>query len=118
MTLAAALVAAALVQDGPAVDLSKYDAACGVKVERKGAALEAAWSAGDAGPRSVAFNLSPGAPLFASLAAGNAVLARDVRPVYLVTTGSRTERAGERYIFFDKPASRPTKTHTAALDLA
>jgi hypothetical protein len=114
---ALALALAAAPPQGAPVDLSKYDAGCGVTVERRGDALEARWAAADGTPFAAAFRLSPGSPLVASLAAGNAVLARDVRPVYIVTTGSRTERANERYIFFDKPAARPTKSHVASLDL-
>jgi hypothetical protein len=102
------LLALALLQD---VDLSKHDPACGVRLERKDGALRAEWDAG-----AVAFDLS-GGPLFASLEAGGKVLARGVRPAYEITVGSRIERANERYIFFDKPALRPRKTHRADLAL-
>ncbi len=97
------------------VDLSRHDAASGVRVERRGAAPRAEWTA-DGRALAATFDLS-GGPLLASLEAGGAVLARGVRPSYEVVTGSRTERANERYIFFDKPATRPTTRHAAALDL-
>jgi hypothetical protein len=109
------LIAALLLAQDLPVDLSRHDPACGVALERRGTSLRAAWSA-DGREHAVTFDLS-GGPLLAALEAGGAVLARGVRPAYEVTTGSRTERANERYIFFDKPASRPTKRHAAALEL-
>jgi len=120
MTLAAlALLAAALgPQEGVAVDLTKYDAACGVRVERKGKSLEAVWTA--EGRRCAArLSLEAGRPLFETLETGDAVLVRDVRPAYVVTVGSRKAPVNERerYVFFDKPASRPSQAHAAALDL-
>lgn len=102
--------------DAP-VDLSRFDAASGIRVERQGASLRVEWPAGGPKPSAAAFSLDPSKPLFESLEAGGVAVARQVRPVFTVTTGSRTERANERYIFFDKPASRPTQTHDAVLDL-
>ncbi|HEX7901170.1 MAG TPA: hypothetical protein VF950_25655 [Planctomycetota bacterium] len=96
-----------------AVDLSRHDDACGVKIERKNDVLRASWDGGHA----VEFSLEPGRPLLASLEANGAVVARGLAPRFRVTTGSRVERPNERYIFFDKPAKRPTSSHDAALEL-
>jgi hypothetical protein len=115
MIFAAALLAALAPQDPPPTDFSAYDPACGVRVERRGSRLEASWDAGGVA-YGAAFDLAPGAPLLARLTAGGAVLARGVRPVYAVTAGSRAVRPAERYIFFDKPASRPHARHEAALE--
>ena len=98
------------------VDLSRFNPASGVQIERAGATLRAEWTA-DAKRCAAVFSLEPARPLLESLEAGGTTVARGVRPVFAVTTGSRTERANERYIFFDKPASRPTQTHEATLDL-
>jgi hypothetical protein len=115
MIFATALLAALAPQDPPPTDFSAYDPACGVRVERRGSRLEASWDAGGVA-YGAAFDLAPGAPLLARLTAGGAVLARGVRPVYAVTAGSRAVRPAERYIFFDKPASRPHARHEAALE--
>src|SRR6185295_2933714 len=118
MTFALALLAC--LQDPVAVDLSRYDAACGVKIERKERALRVEWPAGGGASRAATFSLDPAKPLIASLEADGKELARDLRPVYTVTTGARVSRPGERYVFFDKPADQkngPVKVHEAALDL-
>jgi hypothetical protein len=115
-----ALVALLLLQDPVAVDLSRYDAACGVKIERKERTLRVEWPAGGGATRAATLALEPGRPLFASLEAGGKVLARDVRPEYRVTTGARVSRPNERYVFFDKPADRkngPVKEHDATFEL-
>jgi hypothetical protein len=114
MSILLPLLAAASQQ----VDLSKYDPACGVAIERREKVLEAAWSDSGGARLAAAFSLENGKPLLAWLRIGDSVLARDVRPAYTVTVGSRTERANERYIFFDKPVSRPHAAHAASLDLA
>ena len=98
-----------------AVDLSRHDPACGVRLERRAGGLRAEWTADGGVACAATFALAPGAPLLSSLEAGGKVLARDVDPRYVVTVGTRIERANERYIFFDKPAKRPTKRHEAAL---
>ncbi len=98
------------------VDLAGYDAACGIRVERAGKTLRAEWTASGGERLAAAFDLS-GGPLLASLEVDGAAVARGIRPSYVVTTGSRTERAAERYIFFDKPAGRATKRQKASLDL-
>jgi hypothetical protein len=92
-----------LLQAGEPVDFSKYDPACGVKVEQRGGTLRAEWPAG-ASTCAAVFALDASAPLLAALEAGGRTLARDVRPTFTVTTGARVRRPGERYIFFDKPA--------------
>jgi hypothetical protein len=117
MTFAAILLC--VLQEPAAVDLSRYDAGCGVKIERRDRALRVEWSAGGSA-RAATFSLDPSKPLIDSLEAGGRELARDVRPVYVVTTGARVSRPAERYIFFDKPADQkngPVKTHEAVLDL-
>jgi hypothetical protein len=117
MTFAVVLICA--LQQPVAVDLSRYDAGCGVKIEQRDRALRVEWSAGGSA-RAATFSLDPSKPLIESLEAGGRELARDVRPVYVVTTGARVSRPAERYIFFDKPADQkngPVKTHEAVLDL-
>jgi hypothetical protein len=62
----------------------------------------------------------PGAPLFSALALGQRTLASELNPVFLLTTGARVKRPGERYIFFDKPADEkngPVKHFVGTLDL-
>ena len=115
-----ALVALLSLQDPVAVDLSRYDAACGVKIERKDRALRVEWPAGGGATRAATLALDPSKPLFAALEADGKELARDVRPGYRVTTGARLSRPNERYIFFDKPAAAkngPVRAHDAALEL-
>ncbi len=112
------VVALAAAQEIP-VDVSNYRAECGVKIERKGDALRAEWTA-DGSPFAATFRLAKGRPLLESMEARGAVIARDLQPAWIVTTGARIDRANERYIFFDKPATQkngPVKTHAAALDL-
>lgn len=118
MTITFAVVLA--LQDPVAVDLVRYDSKCGVKIERREHALRVEWPAGAGAVRAAAFSLDPAKPLFASLEVDGREIARDVRPVFIVTTGKRVSRPGERYIFFDKPADQnngPVFTHEATLDL-
>jgi hypothetical protein len=115
-----AIVAFISLQDPVAVDLSRYDATCGVRIERKERTLRVEWPAGGGSTRAATFALDPSKALIASLEADGRELARDVRPAYVVTTGARVSREGERYIFFDKPASQkngPVKVHEVALAL-
>ena len=112
------VLAFAAAQEIP-VDASNYRAECGVKIERKGDTLRAEWTA-DGSPFAATFRLAKDKPLLESLEAKGAVVARDLRPVWIVTTGARIDKANERYIFFDKPATQkngPVRTHSAALDL-
>src|SRR5687768_8749149 len=111
------LLAAALVVSSPSVDLSRHNPACGIRVSQQGRALTAEWKGAEGEPRSIVFSLDPAKPLFESLLVRGAAVARDVRPVFTITTGSRVERPNERYIFFDKPVTRPTQTSVATLDL-
>jgi hypothetical protein len=114
MLITALFLAAAL--ETP-VDLSRIDPAAEIRIERRETSLRATWAADGGKPCAAVFSLDPAKPLFESLEAGGVTIVREVRPVFTVTTGSRTERPNERYIFFDKPAARPTKTHAAVLDL-
>ncbi len=101
-------------------DLSKLDPACGVKITQSGRELRAEWPAGGASRRAATFNLDASKPLIAALEADGAVLARDVRPVFAITTGTRVQRPGERYIFFDKPADQkngPVRQHETTLEI-
>jgi hypothetical protein len=118
MPLIAALILA--LQGGDAVDLSKFDPACGVRIEQRNRELHVEWSAGAESTRAATFNLDPSKPLIASLLAGGKTLARDVRPIYTITTGARVQRPSERYVFFDKPADQkngPMRTHETAVDV-
>jgi hypothetical protein len=102
----------------PSVDLSGYDAACGVRISRRGDALRAEWNA-DGLPCAATFRLARNRPLLESLELKGAPVARGLQPVWLVTTGARIDRPNERYIFFDKPATGkngPVKTHVSELD--
>ncbi|MBM3836741.1 MAG: hypothetical protein FJ398_02055 [Verrucomicrobia bacterium] len=105
-----------LALDAP-VDLSRFDPASGIRIERQGSSLRAEWAADGEKRHAAVFSLDPTKPLFGSFEVAGVAVMRDVRPVLTITTGSRTERANERYIFFDKPASRPTQTHEANFDL-
>lgn len=110
-----ALLAAA---PGIAVDSSRYDPDCGIRIVRRDASLRVEWAGTDRQSCVAVFSLDPAKPLFELLQANGIAVAHDVRPVFTVTTGSRTERANERYIFFDKPASRPAHVHEAVFDLS
>jgi len=116
-----ALAVALSLQDQITVDLSRYDAACGVRIEKKDRALRVEWPAGAGSSRAATFALDPAKPLISSLEADGKELARDVRPQYRVTTGARVSRPNERFVFFDKPADQkngPVKAHDAALELS
>jgi len=102
------------------LDLSRYDPACGVVIRQQAGGLEARWSSADGSPCAVEFSLKPNTPLLRSLALGGKVLAEQVQPVFLLTTGARVPRPGVKYIFFDKPATGkngPVKHFTATIDL-
>ena len=92
--------------DASQVDFSHYHPASGIDVRQEGERLRAGWSAADATPLGVEFSLNTNAPLIASLEIGGHVLARQVQPVFLITTGARVQRPGVKYIFFDKPADQ------------
>jgi len=93
-------------QSEQSVDLSRYDPACGVRIEQRNRELRVEWPAGAGSTRSATFNLDPSRPLIAALEADGKTLARDIRPRYTLSTGARIQRPGERYIFFDKPADQ------------
>ena len=119
MMLALAVVVS--LQDQITVDLSRYDATCGIRVEKQDRALRVEWPAGAGSTRAATFALDPAKPLIASLEADGKELARDVRPEYRVSTGARVSRPNERDVFFDKPADQkngPVKAHDATLALA
>jgi hypothetical protein len=105
------------------VDLSRHDPACGVRVERRGDVLRAEWETTDGFRCAAGFRLAGEGPLIAALETAPAAdapfapLAKDIRPEVVLVVGSRTERANERYIFFDKPAKRPHDRIAAVLDL-
>lgn len=99
------------------VDFSGYDPTCGVRVAQREAAVEVTWSGAEGEARAAVFSLEKDKPLIAALEANGVTIAREVRPVFTVTTGSRVERPNERYIFFDKPVTRPTKQHVAELNM-
>jgi hypothetical protein len=103
-------------QSGPSIDLSDFDPSCGIKIEASPGEVRVEWPAGAGSTRSATFHLDPSKPLIASLEADGKLLARNVRPLYIVSTGARVRRPGERYIFFDKPADQkngPVKTQEA-----
>jgi hypothetical protein len=102
------------------VDLSGFDPSCGVRIEHRNQQLFVEWPAGAESLRSATFNLDSSKPLIARLDADGKPIARDIRPVYILTTGTRVRRDGERYIFFDKPADQkngPVKTTEAAFEM-
>lgn len=116
MTLLLAPLVLALASAAP-VDLSQFDPKCGIQITRRDDSLRVEWPADEGKRNAVALSLDPARPLFESIESGGAIVTRNVRPIFTVTTGSRIERPAERYIFFDKPASRPTAVHEAALAL-
>ena len=100
------------------IDLSKYDSSCGVTIRQENNQLNTEWRALDGTLCTATFALIPGAPLFQSLAADSKILATNVQPVFVLTTGARVQRPGVKYIFFDKPATGkngPVKQFTATL---
>ena len=108
-------------QSEKSVDLSHYDPACGIRIEQRNRELHVEWQAGAGSMRTAIFNLDPSRPLIAALEADGKTLARDLRPRYTLSTGTRVQRPGERYIFFDKPADQkngPVKTGDAAFELS
>jgi hypothetical protein len=114
----AVLVLAFALRQDPSVDLSKYDAACGVRIARRGDSLRAEWTA-DGAPCAATFRLARNRPLLESLEMKGAPVARGLQPRWIVTTGARVDRPNERYIFFDKPAAGkngPVRTHVSELD--
>jgi len=102
------------------VDLTGYDSKCGVTIRQENQKLKAEWQS-DAGTTcSVEFALDPGVALFRSLSANSKLLATNVQPVFVLTTGARVQRPGVKYIFFDKPATGkngPVRQFTATLDV-
>src|SRR5579862_3531718 len=108
-----------LMQAGDSVDLSRYDPSCGVTIDAKGRTIRAQWPASATSTCAAVFNLDPAAPLIAAFEADGKELARDVRPLFTITTGVRVQRPGERFIFFDKPADRkngPVSTQDARFE--
>ncbi len=102
------------------VDLTQYAPACGVALEQEGDRLKATWTSADGTRCGTEFSLQPDTPLLHSLEIGGQLLAADVQPVFLVTTGARVQRPGVKYIFFDKPATGkngPVQHFTARLEL-
>src|SRR5947209_16535659 len=101
------------------VDLSKYDPACGIVIRQESNRLKAEWQSADRTACAAQFSLEPGAPLLRSLETDGKILAANVRPVFVITTGARVQRPGVKYIFFDKPATGkngPVRQFTATLD--
>src|SRR6185295_19534058 len=91
-----------------AADLSQYNAECAVKVTQENDGLVARWKTGH-GMAAVTFSLESGAALFEKLEVNGKTLASKIDPQFIVTTGSRKTQPGNKYTFFDKPASRPTE---------
>jgi hypothetical protein len=118
-----------------AVDLTGYNAECGVKISQTpaeaGAAINVEWPLGDepAETGRLALDLRAGKPLFASLA----ILSRDGRPaatllegvdpVTFVTVGTRVNPPGRPpgmsvfNVFFDSPANRLHQAYRSRLEL-
>ncbi len=73
-----------------ALDLARYDPACGIRVERRGDVLRAEWDAADGTRYAAGFRMAGEGPLIASLEtalgpdAPFALLARDVRPEFVL----------------------------------
>src|SRR4051794_16550600 len=79
------------------VDLAGYDPRCGVDLRDDGRTLRAAWAAGETKLAAV-FDTSGESPLVRSLSVSEGAgdpgeLARDVRPQFVITTGSRKRNA-------------------------
>jgi hypothetical protein len=117
--MTAALVGLLIATQEPiAVDLSRYDEACGVRIRRSDRRLQASWSA-DGYAFHVDFNLVAGEPLVRRISRDGSHygMGGDLEPRFSVTVGTRVERANERYIFFDKPVDRPHEAFAAAREL-
>ena len=98
-----------------AVDFSQYHADCSVRISEEKDGLVASWKSGQ-GMAAATFSLESGAPLFAKLEVDGKTLASKIDPQFIITTGSRKGQPGNRYTFFDKPASRATERHVAKLE--
>lgn len=99
MTLLLAPLVLALASAAP-VDLSQFDPKCGIQITRRDDSLRVEWPADEGKRNAVALSLDPARPLFESIESGGAIVTRNVRPIFTVTTGSRIERpAGTLYLF-------------------
>src|SRR5262249_36221899 len=90
-----------------------------IEIREQDGRLTAEWRSSDSNTCLVEFSLDSNAPLFRSLQVDGHVLATQVRPVFILTTGARVQRPGVKYIFFDKPATGkngPVRQFTAALN--
>lgn len=113
LLIATTLLAAALPTGS--VDLSQFGPNSGIQIEHRRNLLRAEWTGPDQKSRAAIFSLDERTPLFHALEENGTVVAENVHPIFTVTVGSRIERANERYIFFDKPSTRPTETHESTL---
>ncbi len=109
--------AASLPAQKVVVDLSAYAPDGPIKVVPDDSGLSARWKTRHGWETAVTFSLEKGAPLFAKLEADGRVLATNVDPQFVVTTGSRRKQPGNRYIFFDNPATRAKERHVAKMEL-
>jgi hypothetical protein len=100
-----------------AVDLSEYKTDCAVKIRQEKEGLVAKWNTRQ-GEAAMTFSLEAGSPLFAKMEMAGKALASKIDPQFVVTTGSRKGQPGNRYIFFDNPATRASERHVGKLELA
>lgn len=110
------------------VDLSHYQKNCGVQVEHAGQTLRITWPMPDRQTGMILFNLTSQQALIQTIGIGKengpvSPLLQSIDPVTYVTVGTRQVPAGrppqlsEWSVFFDKPASRPHRTYSSALEL-
>ncbi len=105
------------------IDLTGYNASCGVLVDQLPSGLNLRWPTGREEWGHLSLNLKKGGPLIRHLALSTGddgpteILVRDVDPVTLVTVGQRDLKKRNGWIiFFDKTHLSPHQTHVARLD--
>jgi hypothetical protein len=122
----------ALAQAPPkvAVDLSRYQADCGIAVAQHNTRLEVIWQLDEADGNEVCqviFEFNPGKPLIESIGIARTsqepvrILLKEVEPVTFLTVGTRVAPLGRPpqmsvwNVFFDKPANRPHQKYSSNL---
>ena len=103
------------------VDLSRFDAACGVAVSHEDSRVVATWPMEQNESGAIVLNLTEGTPLVEAIAIVDAnrkerVVVNSVDPVLVLTVGTRNlnDKAGW-VAFFDNPPKRPYEVFGAKL---
>jgi hypothetical protein len=100
------------------VKIDRYDPACGIGVTvADGGVVHATWSAGDEQwTLDIDTSGGPAMKLLQAAVKGQPArtICQSVSPVFVITTGSR-KQVPDRFVFFDKPASRATERSIGVL---